>query len=49
MEVPLLRFHIKGKCLESELQYTPHSGDEVEDLYYALKTVKVGLFYPCHT
>ncbi|KAK8815717.1 hypothetical protein WA538_004841 [Blastocystis sp. DL] len=40
MEVPLLRFHIKGKCLESELQYTPHSGDEVEDLYYALKTVK---------
>ena len=48
MEVPLLRFHIKGKCLESELQYTPHSGDEVEDLNYALKTGTVDslhLFY----
>ena len=49
MEVPLLRFHIKGKCLESELQYTPHLGDEVEDLYYALKTVKVDFLHPFYT
>ena len=49
MDVPLFRFHIKGKCLESDLQYTPHSGDEVEDLYDALKTVKVRLFSACHT
>ena len=41
MEIPLLRFQICGKCIESEMEYKPHFGDEVEDLYHALKTVKV--------
>ena len=41
MEIPLLRFAITGKCIDSELSYNPKSGDEVEDLYAALKATKV--------
>ena len=41
MDLPLIRVKITGKCIESELKYTPHEGDEVEDLYIALKQVKV--------
>ena len=41
MEIPLLRFKICGTCLESEMEYKPRSGDEVEDLFFALKKVKV--------
>lgn len=41
MDLPLIRVKITGTCIESELKYTPHEGDEVEDLYYALKKVKV--------
>lgn len=43
MELPLIRVKITGKCIESELKYTPHEGDEVEDLFIALQQVKVGL------
>ena len=48
MELPLLRFAITGKCVDSELAYNPQKGDEVEDLYAALKATKVNvslLFY----
>ena len=41
MEIPLLRFAITGKCIDSELSYNPKNGDEVEDLYAALKATKV--------
>ena len=41
MDLPLIRVKITGKCIESELKDTPHEGDEVEDLYIALKQVKV--------
>ena len=43
MEIPLLRFKICGTCLESEMEYKPRSGDEVEDMYFALKKVKVSV------
>ena len=43
MEIPLEQFSISGKCLEMELNYTPKEGDEVEDLYQALLSVKVVL------
>lgn len=42
MELPLIRVQIRGTCIESGMEYKPRSGDEVEDLYEALKIVKVG-------
>ncbi len=41
MELPLLRFAITGKCVDSDLAYNLQKGDEVEDLYAALKATKV--------
>ena len=43
MEIPLEQFSISGKCIEMDLNYTPQEGDEVEDLYQALLSVKVVL------
>lgn len=48
MDLPLIRVKITGTCLESELQYKPHEGDEVEDLYIALKKVKVTIRPRCY-
>ena len=43
MEIPLEQFSISGKCIDMDLTYTPQEGDEVEDLYQALLSVKVVL------
>ncbi|EPB67775.1 TIGR00289 family protein [Ancylostoma ceylanicum] len=40
MELPLYRREIKGKPLNQDFDYSPTAGDEVEDLYELLKTVK---------
>ena len=42
MQLPLYRQVTKGLAKKRELVYTPEVGDEVEDLYQLLRTVKVG-------
>lgn len=42
MQLPLYRQVTKGLATKRELVYTPEVGDEVEDLYQLLRTVKVG-------
>ena len=41
MRIPLYRRVTKGLAIKRELVYSPEDGDEVEDLYQLLKTVKV--------
>ena len=45
MELPLIRVKITGGSVNTDLVYTPQEGDEVEDLYNALKLVKVHFFF----
>ncbi|XP_030641198.1 diphthine--ammonia ligase [Chanos chanos] len=40
MGLPLYRRTIEGHSLDTEKEYTPTEGDEVEDLYHLLKLVK---------
>lgn len=40
MEVPLVRRYISGKAINQEMNYNATSGDEVEDLFELLKSVK---------
>ncbi|EEA06600.1 uncharacterized protein CMU_012740 [Cryptosporidium muris RN66] len=40
LEIPLIQFNIKGKPINKEMQYISTYGDEVEDLYKALKYIK---------
>lgn len=45
MGLPLYRREIEGTSLNKEsIDYTPTEGDEVEDLYYLLKQVKVSFY-----
>ena len=41
MHLPLYRRVTSGLAVKKELVYSPEAGDEVEDLYQLLKTVKV--------
>lgn len=40
MEVPLVRRYISGKAINQEIDYKTTTGDEVEDLFELLKSVK---------
>lgn len=40
MKLPLYRKEIKGKPLNTQAHYNPQEGDEVEDLFALLSTVK---------
>ena len=42
MRLPLYRKVTSGLAVKKELVYSPEAGDEVEDLYQLMKTVKVG-------
>ncbi|KAE9554604.1 hypothetical protein FO519_002164 [Halicephalobus sp. NKZ332] len=40
MQLPLYRRGIKGKSIETEMEYKENEEDEIEDLYVLLKTIK---------
>lgn len=46
LNIPLIRYHIKGNCIIQSLDYNEiNKNDEVEDLYELLKLVKVSFSF----
>ena len=45
LNLPLLRYSLKGEAVVQSLDYNPKQEDEVEDLYQLLKIVKVCFRY----